>query len=174
MPRKNIVLIGFMGSGKSMVAKRLAKILKRDMVSLDGLVEAKEGRSVKQIFEESGEAYFRNREKEAVREAAGKEFLVIDCGGGVVLDPQNIVKLKANGILIYLSATPETIRERVKNKKGRPLLNVKDPQKRIDELLKERTPLYAQADYTVVTDKKTVKQVGEEIIHLLTVGASLP
>ncbi len=167
MSRKNIVLIGFMGSGKSLVARKLAKILNRDMVSLDDLVETREGRSVKQIFEESGEAYFRNREKKAVREVAGKEFLVIDCGGGVVLDPQNIVKLKANGILIYLSATPETIHERVKNKKSRPLLNVKDPQKRIDELLKERNPLYAQADFTVVTDNKTVSETCKEIIHRL-------
>ena len=146
--------------------------MKRKSVSIDDLIESKEGRSVKQIFEESGEAYFRNREKEAVQEAAGKEFLVIDCGGGVVLDPQNIVKLKANGILIYLSATPETVYERVKNKDSRPLLNVKDPLRRIRELLKERKPLYAQADFTVATDNKTVNETCKEIIHLLTVGAS--
>lgn len=167
MLRKNIVLIGFMGSGKSMVAKRLAKILKREAVSLDGLIEAREGRPIKRIFEESGEAYFRDKEREAVAEAAGKESLIIDCGGGVVLNPQNIAQLKANGILIYLCATAETICERVKNKKGRPLLNVNNPQKRVNELLKKRKPLYAQADYTVVTDNKTVNEVCKEIIHHL-------
>lgn len=150
-----------------MVAKRLAKILKRDAVSLDDLIEAKEGRSIKRIFVESGEAYFRGREKEAVQEVAGKESLVIDCGGGVVLNPQNIAKLKANGILIYLSATAETIYERVKNKDKRPLLNVKNPQSRINELLKERKPLYARADLAVATDNKTVDEVCREILTCL-------
>ncbi len=167
MLQKNIVLIGFMGSGKSMVARRLAKILKRDVVSLDELIEAKEGRPIKRIFEESGEAYFRDREKEVVTEVAGKESLVIDCGGGVVLNPQNLAKLKANGILILLSATTETIYKRVKDKASRPLLNVKDPKTRINELLKERNPLYAQADYTVTTDNKTVEETCREIIAYL-------
>lgn len=167
MSRKNIVLIGFMGSGKSMVAKRLAEILERDAVSLDDLIEAKEGRPIKQIFAESGEAYFRGREKEAVKEVAGKESLVIDCGGGVVLNPQSMAKLKANGILIFLSATAETIYARVKDTKKRPLLNIKNSKARINELLKERQPLYAQADHTVITDNKTVDEACREIIaHL--------
>lgn len=156
-----------MGSGKSMVAKRLAKILKRDAVSLDDLIEAKEGRPIKRIFVESGEAYFRDREKEAVQEVAGKESLVIDCGGGVVLNPQNMTRLKANGIVICLSATPETIYERIKNKDSRPLLNVKSPKSRINELLKERKLLYVQADFTVATDNKTVDQTCKEIITYL-------
>lgn len=167
MSRKNIVLIGFMGSGKSMVAKRLAKILKRDMVSLDDLIESREGRTIKRIFEESGEAYFRDKEREAVEEVAGKESLIIDCGGGVVLNPQNIAQLKANGILICLSATAETICGRVKNKKGRPLLNVDNPPKRVSELLKKREPLYARADFTVATDNKTANETCREIIHRL-------
>lgn len=167
MSRKNIVLIGFMGSGKSMVAKRLAKILKRDAVSLDDLIETKEGRSIKRIFAESGGAYFRDREKEAVQEAAGKKSLVIDCGGGVVLSPRNIAKLKANGILIFLSAAAETIYARVKDTKKRPLLNIKSPKARIKELLKERQPLYAQADFTVATDNKTVDEVCKEIVAYL-------
>ncbi len=150
-----------------MVAKRLAKILKRDVASLDDCIEVKEGRSVKQIFEESGVAYFRDREKEAVHEVAGKESLVIDCGGGVVLNPQNMAKLKANGILIFLSATAETIYARVKDTKKRPLLNIKNPKPRINELLKERKSVYAQADYTVATDNKTVNEVCKEIVtHL--------
>lgn len=167
MPQKNIVLIGFMGSGKSMVAKRLAKILNREAVSLDGLIETREGRPVGEIFKESGEAYFREKEREAVQEVAQKGSLIIDCGGGAVLDSQNIIALKQNGILIYLSATPETIFERVKHKNTRPLLEVADPQGKIKELLAQRQPLYAQADHTVVTDNKTVEKVSEEIINLL-------
>lgn len=150
-----------------MVAKRLAKILKRDMVSLDDLIESREGRPIKRIFEESGEAYFRDKEREAVAEVAGKESLIIDCGGGVVLNPQNIAQLKANGILICLSATAKTICGRVKNKKGRPLLNVDNPQKRVNELLKKREPLYARADFTVATDNKTANETCREIIHRL-------
>lgn len=167
MTRKNIVLIGFMGSGKSMVAKRLAKILRRDVVSLDDVIEAKEGRPITQIFQESGEGYFRKREEEAVGEVTGKESLIIDCGGGIVLNPQNMARLKATGILICLSATAETICERVKNKDKRPLLNMKNPQSRIKELLKERKPFYAQADHAVATDNKTVDQVCREIIAYL-------
>lgn len=167
MFRKNIVLIGFMGSGKSMVAKRLAKVLKRDVVSLDDLIEAKESRPIKRIFVESGEAYFRDREKEAVQEVAGKESLVIDCGGGVVLNPRNMAKLKANGILIFLSAAAETVYARVKDTKKRPLLNIKNSKARINELLKERQPLYAQADHTVITDNKTVDEVCREIVTRL-------
>ena len=167
MFRKNIVLIGFMGSGKSMVAKRLAKVLKRDVVSLDDLIEAKESRPIKRIFVESGEAYFRDREKEAVQEVAGKESLVLDCGGGVVLNPRNMAKLKANGILIFLSAAAETIYARVKDTKKRPLLNIKNSKARINELLKERQPLYAQADHTVITDNKTVDEVCREIVTRL-------
>lgn len=150
-----------------MVSKRLAESLNMDVISTDELIEHQEGRSIRQIFQESGEHYFRDREREAVREAAGRKNVVLDCGGGVVLNPQNVDDLRRNGILIYLSASPETIFERTKHQKDRPLLNVSQPQIRIAELLGQRKPLYEQADYTIETDGKTVDGVCEEIVRLL-------
>ncbi|HBO97749.1 MAG TPA: shikimate kinase [Candidatus Omnitrophica bacterium] len=168
MSRKNIVLIGFMGSGKSLTARRLAQLLKRKSVSIDELIEAREGRPIKQIFAESGESYFRDKEQEVVREVAGEDGLVIDCGGGVVLNPHNITRLKANGIIIHLNVSAQWAYERVKNKGTRPLLNVEPPKERIRELLKERQPLYAQAaDMTLETDGKTVEEVAKEIVFHL-------
>lgn len=169
MSRRNIVLIGFMGSGKSLTAKRLADLLKYEVVSLDELIEAREGRSIKQIFEESGEGYFRDREREAVQEVADRTGLVIDCGGGIVLNPQNIARLKAKGIVVHLNVSAQWAYKRVKNKQTRPLLNTKDPLGRISELLKERQPFYAQAaDLTFETDGKTVEEVAREISSRLS------
>lgn len=168
MSQKNIALIGFMGSGKSVVSKKLAAILKCEAISTDEWIERREGRSIFQIFEESGEPYFREQETQAVREVAGKESVVIDCGGGVVLNPRNIKELRKKGVIVFLSASPETVYQRIKDKKNRPLLKVVDPQGKIRQLMEERKSLYAQADYTIATDKKSVRQICAEIIQLLT------
>ncbi|MBI5415783.1 MAG: shikimate kinase [Candidatus Omnitrophica bacterium] len=167
MSQKNIALIGFMGSGKSVVSKKLAVILKREAISTDEWIERREGRSIPRIFEESGEPYFREQETRAVREVAGKESVVIDCGGGVVLDPRNIKELRKKGVIVFLAASPETVYQRVKDKEDRPLLKTADPQARIRQLMDQRKPFYALADYTVATDKKSVRQICEEIIRLL-------
>ncbi len=167
MPHKNIVLIGFMGSGKSMVSNRLAEILRRDVVSIDTLIEKREKRSIPVIFKESGEAYFRAREREVVREVSARKSVIIDCGGGVVLDPANIRDLKRNGVVFFLCASAETIYQNIKGHEHRPLLNVPDPKAKIRELVKERKPLYEQADHTVETDHKTLDQVCAEIVDLL-------
>lgn len=168
MLEKNIVLIGFMGSGKSIISKRLANMLNRQLLSTDDLIVQQEGRSVNRIFEESGEGYFRQMERKVVEGVAEKQSVVIDCGGGVVLNPENITDLKRRGILIYLSASPECIYENIKDKDDRPLLNVQDPLARIRKLLKERRALYEQADYIIMTDNKTADEVCEEVIRILS------
>jgi shikimate kinase len=167
MRHKNIVLAGLMGSGKSMVSNRLAEILHRDVVSIDALIEQKEKRPIAVIFKESGEAYFRDREREVVREVSARRSVIIDCGGGVVLNPANITDLKRHGVLFFLSASAETIYRNIKEHKHRPLLNVPAPKAKIRELIKERKPLYEQADHTVETDHKTIDQVCAEIVDLL-------
>ena len=167
MPHKNIVLIGFMGSGKSMVSNRLAEILHRDVVSIDKFIEQKEKRPIAMIFKDSGEAYFREREREVVQEVAARQSVIIDCGGGVVLNPENITDLKRHGVLFFLSASAETIYQNIKGQEHRPLLSVPDPKAKIRELLKERKPFYGQADHTVETDHKTLDQVCAEIVDLL-------
>lgn len=163
---KNIVLIGFMGSGKSAVSRLLAKKLGQKAVSTDELIVQRQKLSIEQIFAEKGEKHFRALEREIVAELSNEKNLIIDCGGGIVLQQENIDDLKKSGITIYLKASVEDIYERTKNQKHRPLLNVENPQVKIKELLTAREPLYAQADYTIDTFRKTAYEVAEEIIRL--------
>ena len=143
---KNIVLVGFMGSGKSMIARELGKRLKIEVVAIDDLAEAKEGQTIHEIFRSKGEAYFRDLEQSIIKDISLREGIVIDCGGGAVLRKENLQHLKTNGIVFYLQATPEVIYQRIKNEKHRPLLKVPDPLGCIKELYQQRLPLYNQAD----------------------------
>ena len=156
-----------MGAGKSVAARELGKRLNRKVVSTDELVERKEGRSIAQIFQESGEAYFRRCEKDVVWEIAQKKDLIIDCGGGIFLDSDNVANLKRNGIVIYLLATPEVLFERTQGRKHRPLLNVADPHQKIKELLAIREPAYRQAHHVIDTSNKKNHQVCDEILALI-------
>ena len=161
---KNIVLIGLMGSGKSMIARELGKRLKASVVATDDLVEAKEGQAIHEIFKSKGEAYFRNLETEIIKEVSLRRGIIIDCGGGVVLVPKNLKFLKTNGIVFYLQATPLVIYQRIKNEKHRPLLKVPDPLGCIKELHQQRLPLYNQADYTVDANDASIEGPVVEIL----------
>ncbi len=163
----NLVLIGFMGAGKSLIAKKLAALLKREVIATDECIINREGRPINEIFRVSGEPYFRKVEKEVVAEVSRRTGVVIDCGGGAVLDPENIARLKENGTLFHLSATPDEIFRRVKTQKHRPLLNTENPRKKIEEMLAQRADFYAQADFMIDTNGKSPKQICEEIIGLL-------
>lgn len=165
--KKNIVLIGFMGTGKTSVSQRLGEILKRPCVSTDRIIEEKEKRSIAEIFKSSGEEYFRRQEKEIVKELSQKENLIIDCGGGVVLQQENIDRLKENGILIYLSTDPEVIYQRTKDQLHRPLLNVPNSQTKIQELLDQRKFYYEQAHFIIDTSHLSVDQSAQKILALL-------
>jgi shikimate kinase len=166
---KNIVLVGFMGSGKSLTSNKLAKALKRDVISTDKLIEKQEGRSITDIFRDSGEAYFRKVEKEIVKEVSAQKGIIIDCGGGVVLDPENMAQLKKNGLVIYLSAPPERIFTNIKNQKHRPLLNVEDPQMKIAELLSMRKSYYEKADVVINADK-SIDEIAQDILKVIKNG----
>ncbi len=163
----NIVLIGFMGSGKTLTSRELAKIFKRRTFSTDDLIQKKEKMKIKVIFEKKGEAYFRQQETKAVAQLAKKKNIIIDTGGGIVLNPLNIKRLQKTGILIYLKTSPEWILKRVSLNKKRPLMQVENPMARIKQLLKQRRDLYEKADLTVDTDAKTPKQTAKEIYALL-------
>jgi len=164
---KNIILVGFMGTGKSVVGKLLAKKLNRDFLETDDMIEAKEKMPIRDIFEKKLEPYFRAVEKEAIKEAAKRENAVISAGGGAIIDENNFNSLKNSGIIICLKASPETILERTKDLKTRPLLNVPDPKKRIEDLLAKREPCYSKADYAVDTDNLSVDDVVLKIITLV-------
>ena len=146
---KNIVLIGMMGSGKSSAAKILAQRLKIPAFATDDLVEEKAGKKVKDIVAEKGWPYFRQLEHDAVAALSAKKGVIIDCGGGVVLDPKNLNLLKANGIIFYLDAPPKVLFQRLKNDPLRPLIQVADPLAELEKIYKERLPLYSQADVTL-------------------------
>ena len=165
---QNIVLTGFMGVGKSVVSKELSARLKRERVSSDEWIEQKEGRSIKDIFRDKGENYFRALEKKAIEELSPRRNLIIDCGGGVVLRQENVDRLKKNGIIFCLTATPDVIYQRIKDQKDRPLLNVHDPRTKIAQLLKQREPYYNQADHTLDTSHLIPPATAEVILKLLT------
>ena len=162
MADKNIVLIGFMGTGKSIVGKLLAKRMNRVWVDVDQRIEEAQKRKIAEIFEKDGEAHFRSLEKDEIQRIASGHDLVITTGGGAVLDPVNRAALKKNGFVIALSATPETIFDRVRKSRHRPLLKG-DLLTEIRRLLTEREPLYRESDCTFSTDGKTAAQVAESI-----------
>ncbi|MFH1092643.1 MAG: shikimate kinase [Candidatus Omnitrophota bacterium] len=161
---KNIALVGFMGTGKSTIAALLAKELQAEYIDLDGKIEEKEGMDIVDIFSQKGELYFRKVEKDIVAKISRDEDKIIACGGGVVLDEENVETIKKNGFMICLEATPEVILKRTKNYKHRPLLNVADPKSKIDELLKKRKPYYAKADYTLDTSGLSTHEVVAQIL----------
>ncbi len=159
----NIVIVGFMGTGKTVIAKKLSKELGKKYVSTDDIIEKREGKKITEIFQGNGEAYFRKTEKEVVKEVSRKADQVIDAGGGVVLDKENMANLKKGGVIICLWADPETILERTRSHGHRPLLNVADPLGKIKELLESRRPFYEKADFHVDTTKGKIDSVVERI-----------
>jgi len=159
--------MGFMGTGKSEVGRRLAKRLGRAFVDTDRLVEARAGKRIATIFAEDGEPAFRTLERAAVAEAAGRGGPVVAVGGGAVLDPENVRCLREAGVLVYLTARPEIIMGRVGDGSNRPLLR-DDPRAAVARLLAERGPVYAAAaDITVETSERTADEVVGEIQRAL-------
>jgi shikimate kinase len=167
--KNNIALIGFMGAGKSTAGKVLAGKLKMDFIELDSLVEQKAGKSISDIFRNDGEPAFRRLESQAAHEAAQSEMTVISCGGGVILDPANIVCLKKNALIIYLKAGPDVILKRVTGSAAvRPLLASDDPALAVSDLLAARCQLYEQsADMVIDTSSLNVDEVVSKIISEL-------
>ena len=163
---KNIVLIGFMGTGKTAVAAEIAGELGMPLINTDEIIEKKAGMAISDIFARKGESYFRELEREAVMEASAIESSIIDTGGGAVINELNVRDLKMNGVLFCLNATPEDIYKRVSTEAHRPLLNVKDPISEINYLLKKREPYYKKADYQIKTTAKTARDVADEIIEI--------
>jgi len=163
---RNIILVGFMGTGKSAVGRSLARRLKRPFVDLDRWMEKKAARSIAQIFSENGEAGFRKLEQEAVKEVILKSGQVIAAGGGVLLNEENVKRLKGSGVLVCLTASPEVILKRtLASLPSRPLLKGPQPRERIEELLALRAPSYAQAHKAIDTSGLRVEEVVEEVLR---------
>ncbi|MEA3485673.1 MAG: shikimate kinase [Candidatus Aerophobetes bacterium] len=163
----NIVLTGFMGTGKSVIGKKLAQRLGMGYLDTDEIIEKREKCKIFQIFEEKGEGYFRKIETQVVKKIAGWDNYVIATGGGVVLKEENMAALRKNGLIVCLSADLETIWNRTAKNQRRPLLNCKNPKKRIESLLKERQPYYQKVDFAIDTSKLNNVEVVERIIATL-------
>jgi shikimate kinase len=167
MRGRTIVLMGFMGTGKSEVGRRLAQRLGRAFVDTDQLIEERAGKRVAAIFADDGEPAFRALERAAVAEAAGRGGAVVAVGGGAVLDPENVRCLRDAGVLVYLTAPPDVILRRVGDGGSRPLLQG-DPRVAVTRLLAERGPVYAStADVTIDTSEHTADEVVREIQQAL-------
>ena len=165
----NIFLIGFMGVGKSTVSDYLSKILASPQVEMDQVIVNKEHMSINKIFEEYGEEYFRNCETNLLIELQKKNNQIVSCGGGVAMREINVREMKKNGRVALLTASPETILERVKDSDERPLLRGRKNTEYISELMEIRRPKYrAAADIIVDTDHKNVEEIAEEIVGKLT------
>jgi shikimate kinase len=164
----NIVLTGFMCTGKTSVGKLLAEKLGYQFVDTDDLIEQRVGMKISDIFAVYGEPYFRDVETEVVKEVAKKDKFVISTGGGVVLRKVNIDELRKNGIIVNLTAKPETIYNRLKNQPGvRPLLNKPDPMNEIIKLLSQREEYYKNCDLRIETDNFTVEQIVQQILDYI-------
>lgn len=165
----NIFLIGFMGVGKSTVSDYLSKILASPQVEMDQVIVNKEHMSINKIFEEYGEEYFRNCETNLLIELQKKNNQIVSCGGGVAMREINVREMKKNGRVVLLTASPETILERVKDSDERPLLRGRKNTEYISELMEIRRPKYREAaDIIVDTDHKNVEEIAEEIVGKLT------
>lgn len=165
---KNIVLTGFMGAGKNAIGQRLAQELNLKFVDTDDIIEKEEGTTISGIFSRFGEKHFRKLEKEVVKKVAQSGDQVISTGGGIILDQKNISHLKRNGVIICLWASPKVIRERTKKETHRPLLESVNVERKIEELLNYRKPLYKKsADYTIDTSQLTIKEAVKKILGYL-------
>ena len=164
-----LYLIGFMGVGKTTIGKQIAALNKVVFIDTDSQIEKETSKSIKEIFETDGEIAFRKLETDTIRSINRKA--IIACGGGLPAHNNNIEYLKHKGTVIYLKASTETLIKRLeKNKNKRPLISNLTNVKRLEfirKILKEREKTYKQADYTIETDNKTVKEVLREINSLL-------
>jgi shikimate kinase len=162
---KAIFLTGFMGSGKTTVGERLAEKTNLDLVDTDHYIEKKEGKTIREIFSEDGEAAFRQCEKVYLKELPQKN-IIITTGGGIVIQKENREWMKATGFVIYLHCEPKEILDRLRNDDTRPLLD-KNKQNSIIQLFNDRLPLYEEADAKVDTTNKTIDNIVDEIIIVL-------
>jgi len=162
----NLYLVGFMGTGKSAVGRAAAQRLGYQFIDSDQAIEESQGRSIKEIFELDGEAAFRAMEKSFAQGGHPSERCVVSCGGGLIAQPGILKLIQSKGPVVCLLATPQTIYDRVKGNRKRPLLNVEDPLGKIEELLKEREPIYRKAGTEVLTDGRSIADVAAHVVRV--------
>ncbi len=165
--KHNIILIGFMGSGKTTIGTVLAKQLEYKFFDTDAFIVEKEGKTINAIFAENGEEYFRNTETKMLEEMEQTlERAIVSTGGGLPLRECNGVILKKLGFVVFLKVQKETVLKRLKGDDTRPLLKGDNAEEKVDYLLEYRNPIYEYTAHVVIeTDNKTVEEISEEIIR---------
>jgi shikimate kinase len=164
LTKRNIFLIGPMGSGKTAVGRQLARLFRYTFHDSDADIEAKTGVDIPFIFEKEGEVGFRLRERESIDRLTRLDCIVLATGGGAVIDPANRKALAERGVVVYLATSVDQQIERTRHGRHRPLLHDTDPEQKLKELMTGRAILYAEiADLTVSTDGRRVQLVAEEI-----------
>jgi len=155
--RGNLFLVGMMGAGKTTLGRQLARRLDKPFIDADHELEARCGVPIPTIFELEGEAGFRDREQAVIDELCRRDGIVLATGGGVVMRPQSRVRLRESGTVLYLHAAPETLWQRLRNSRHRPMLQAADPRNRLVELYQLRDPLYREvANHVVESDREAV------------------
>ncbi|MBN2190148.1 MAG: shikimate kinase [Candidatus Aureabacteria bacterium] len=163
----NIVLFGFMASGKSTVAKILSQKLNMKYIEMDDVIEKEAGMPIPEIFSKKGEQYFRNLEKILSERLSSSDNLIISTGGGVVLNEENIRNLRKNGITFSLMVSPENVIKRTEKSTHRPLLNMPDRKNQVGRLLLQRKTHYEKADHIIDTNGLSPENVADAIIKKL-------
>ena len=167
MKRKNIVLCGFMGCGKSTIGNLLSKKTGMSFIDLDKYIEQKENKTVAEIFADNGEDYFRQLERDASKELSQKKSLVIATGGGTLTFQENVDAFKTSGKIVLLDVPVEVVSERLQGDTTRPLLNRPDKEQAMRELYEKRMPLYQNAADIIVNAANSPLQVCMEIMSNL-------
>lgn len=155
---RNVFLVGLMGAGKTTIGRSLAKRMSLSFIDTDREIEAKTGVSIPTIFEIEGESGFRDRESQAIVEFGQKQAQIIATGGGSVLRPENRENMRNMGFVVYLNVPPQTLWERTRNDRNRPLLQVADPLRRLTELFTVRDPLYRDVADLVIDGSRISAQ----------------
>ena len=167
--KTNVAIIGFMGAGKTTVARALAKRLNREFIELDNMIEHKAGKTIKEIFLQDGEIIFRDFEIEVTKDISNGRGMVIACGGGIILNQINVDRLRKESVIVYLAVSSRVLLARLEGTETiRPLLNIEDKKSRIRKLLGFRKPLYEKAaDITINNTKFDVDSVVDELVNTL-------
>lgn len=165
--KHNIILIGFMGSGKTSVGEMLAKRMTYQFLDTDRLIEQKERVTINQIFQHKGEEYFRNIETALLTDMQSTlSHTILSTGGGMPIREQNSKLLKELGFVVYLRASTQTTVTRLKGDRSRPLLQGEDLEEKVERMLKQRAPIYEKASHKIIaTDQKTVEQITDNIME---------
>lgn len=165
MKKPNIILTGFMGTGKTVTGRMLAERTGMELVDMDSMIEKRQGKTIPEIFAQDGEAAFRAMERVLVQELAQRDGLIISTGGGIVLNPDNIADFEKSGLVVCLKASPETVFQRLEEDATRPLL-AGDKKAQIAAILAERNPLYDAVAHGIATDGLTVEETAGRILAL--------